>query len=108
MPVHAEPLKRDLRKSIAGLKKLGTEIRGDLRAASADARKQWKSVFEPQIANVEKLAKEIGAVSHDVVARTVAAFSAFQASIKASPAKPPKKIAPRRPRRRAAASRRTH
>ena len=70
-----------------------------MRDASADARKQWKSFLEPQIANVEKLAKDIGALSQDAVARTAAAFGAFQASLKA-----PKKSAPRRRRRAAAGS----
>ena len=75
-------MKQDLRKSIANLKKLGGEVRNDLRTASADARKQWKRFFQPQVANVEKLAREIGEASHAAVARTSAAFAAFQASVK--------------------------
>jgi hypothetical protein len=94
MPVNSDVLKQDLRKNIANLKKLGTEIRGDLRTAGADARKQWKRFFEPQVANVEKLAKDVGAASHDAIARTAAAFSAFHGSIKAT-----KKTAPRQARR---------
>ena len=99
MRANPEVFKNDLRKSIGDLKKLGTEIRGDLRAASKDARKQWKSFLEPQLANVEKLAKDIGALSQDAVSRTAKAFSAFQASIKS-----PKKAAPRQRRRTAAGS----
>jgi hypothetical protein len=91
MRVNSGALKQDLRKSIVELKKLGKEIRGDLRAAGADARKQWESLIEPQLANVEKLAKDIGEVSQQAVARTASAFTAFHASIKA-----PKKGAPRR------------
>ena len=102
MPVNPEALKQDLRKSIGNLKKLGKEIRGDLRAAGADARKQWESLIEPQLANVEKLAKDIGAASQQAVARTAAAFTAFQASIKAT-----KKTSPRR-RRAAPTSKRAH
>lgn len=103
MPVTSGDLKQDLRKSIGELKKLGREIRGDLRAAGADARKQWEGLIEPQLANVEKLAKDIGAASQQAVARTAAAFTAFQASIKS----PKKSAAPRR-RRAAPASKRAH
>ncbi len=106
MPATTEVLKKDLRKSIVDLKKLGSEIRGDLRAAGADARKQWKHFLEPQLANVEKLAKNIGAASHEAVARTAAAFSAFQASIKTTN-KTTKKSAPRQ-RRRSVAAKRAH
>ena len=100
MAANADVLKQDLRKSIDRLKKLGTEIRGDVRSAGADARRQWKHFLEPQLANVEKLVKDIGAVSHDAVARTAAAFSTFQASIK-----PVKKIGARPSRRRIPAKR---
>lgn len=102
MPVNSGALKQDLRKSIGELKKLGKEIRGDLRAAGADARKQWESLIEPQLANVEKLAKDIGAASQQAVARTAKAFTTFQASLKA----PKKSAAPRR--RRAPASKRAN
>jgi hypothetical protein len=94
MPANSEVLKQDLRKSIADLKKLGNEIRGDLRAAGADAREQWKHFLEPQLASVEKLAKEMRAASHDAVARAAAAFGAFQASNRTT-----KNTAPRRRRR---------
>jgi hypothetical protein len=90
MPVNSDVLKQDLRKSINDLKKLGSEIRGDLRAAGADARKQWKHFLEPQLANVERLAKDVQAASHDAVARTSAALSAFRSSLKTA-----KKNAPR-------------
>jgi hypothetical protein len=102
MSANSEVLKHDLRKSVDDLKKLGNEIRGDLRAAGVDARKQWKHFLEPQLVNVEKLAKDIGAASRDVVARTAAAFSAFQTSIKTT-----KKTAPRR-HRRSVPAKRTH
>jgi hypothetical protein len=115
MPIDSGLLKQDLRKKLDGLKKLGAEVRDDLRTAGADARRQWKRFFEPQIANVEKLARDVGAASHDAVTRTSAAFSAFQASVKASrsrarttaqetkPAK--RKAAPRQARRRVTAKR---
>lgn len=103
MALQSEVLKQDLRKSIGNLKKLGKEIRGDVRAAGADARKQWKSFLEPQLANVEKLAKELGAASHAAVVRTAAAFTAFQASLKTA-----KKSAPARRRRGAPAAKRAH
>jgi hypothetical protein len=102
MAGNTEVLKQDLRKSITDLKKLGSEIRGELRAAGADARKQWKQFLEPQLANVEKLAKNISAASHDAVARTAAAFGAFKASIKTT-----KKSAPRK-RRRSVPAKRAH
>jgi hypothetical protein len=101
MAANSELLMQDLRKSIDHLKKLGAEIRVDVRSAGADARKQWKHFLEPQIANVEKLAKDIGAVTHDAVARTAAAFSAFQTSLKTT------KSAPRR-QRRSTPARRVH
>lgn len=82
MRANSDVLKKDLHKSIDDLKTLGNEIRGDLRDAGADARKQWKHFLEPQLANVEKLAKSVAAASHEAVARTAAAFSAFQASIR--------------------------
>lgn len=84
MPANPEVMKQDLRKSIADLKKLGCEVRDDLRTAGIDARRQWKRFFQPQVANVEKLAREIGEASHDAVARTSAAFKAFQASVKST------------------------
>ncbi len=97
---NSEMLKQDLRKSISDLNKLGKEIRGDLRAAGADARKQWKHFLEPQLANVERLAKDVAAASHDAVARTAAAFSAFQSSIRttkqAAPCQPRRTLRPKR------------
>src|SRR5581483_9855906 len=100
MAANSELLRQDLRKSIDHLKQLGAEIRVEVRSAGADARKQWKHFLEPQIANVEKLAKDIGAVTHDAVARTAAAFNAFQSSLKT-------KSAPRR-RRRSTSAKRVH
>ena len=101
MPANTETLKRDFRKGVADLKKLGAEIRGDFRTASSDARKQWKRFLEPQLKTVERLAKDISVRSQDAVARTAKAFGKFQESLKE-----PKKSAPRsRPRRRPAASR---
>jgi hypothetical protein len=85
------------------LKKLGSEIREDLRHTGADARKQWKHVLEPQLAHVETLAKDVSTASHNLVARTAAAFRAFQASIKSSG-----KISPPPRRRRRAPAKRTH
>ena len=82
MNLNPKVLKQDLRKSINDLKKLGGEIRGDLRNAGADARKQWKHFVEPQLASVEKLAKDVQTASHDAVARTTAAFHAFRSSLK--------------------------
>lgn len=95
MAANTEVVKQDLRKSIANLKKLGNEVRADLRTAGADARKQWKKFFQPQVANVEKLAKEIGEASHEAVARTSAAFAAFHASVKHSRKIPAAKAARR-------------
>ena len=63
MSTNSEAFKQDLRKSIADMNKLGRAIRGDLRSAGADARKQWKHDFEPQLANVEKLARDVAAAS---------------------------------------------
>ena len=100
MPANTEPLKREFRKGVTDLKKLGAEIRGDLRTASSDARKQWKRFLEPQLKTVEKLARDITVLSQDAVSRTARAFGKFQASLKE-----PRKSAPRsRPRRRPAAT----
>jgi hypothetical protein len=96
MRANSEGLKQDLHKSIDNLKKLGNEVRGDLRDAGADARKQWKHYLEPQLANVETLARSVAAASYDAVTRTAAAFRTFQASIKT---KTTKRTLPRQRRR---------
>jgi hypothetical protein len=107
MRTDSKLLKRDLLKGLGDLKKLGTEIGGDLRTASAGARSGLKRFLAPKIANMEKLAKDVGATSHDAVARTSAAFGAFRAPVKAGqPARPTKarttkkKSAPRKVSRR--------
>ncbi len=89
MNLSPDVLKQDLRKSIDELKKLGSGIRADLRTAGVDARKQWKHFLEPQIAGVEKLARDVQRASHDAVARTSAAFNAFRSSLEA-PVKVPR------------------
>lgn len=101
MATNSEVMKQELRKSIADLKKLGSEVREDLRTAGADARRQWKRFFQPQVANVEKLAREIGEASHDAVARTSAAFAAFQASVKRAKKAPAPKARRSTPAKRA-------
>ncbi len=82
MNLSPDVLKHDLRKSIEDLKKLGSGIRSDLRTKGADARRQWKHFLEPQLASVEKLARDVQAASHDAVARTSAAFNVFRASLR--------------------------
>jgi hypothetical protein len=95
MSTNSASFKQDLRKSIAELNKLGRTIRGDLRSAGADARRQWKHYLEPQLAHVEKLATDMAAASQAAVARTAAAFGNFQASIEGTA----KKSVPRKARR---------
>lgn len=90
MNLSPDVLKQDLRKSIDELKKLGSGIRADLRTAGEDARKQWKHFLEPQIAGVEKLARDVQRASHDAVARTSAAFHAFRSSLDDGPVKAPR------------------
>jgi hypothetical protein len=89
--------------SIDDLKKLGSEIREDLRHKGADAREQWKRALEPRLARVEALAKDVSTASKHAASRTAAAFRAFQASIKSSAA-----IDPPARRRRRAPAKRTH
>ena len=93
MNLSPDVLKHDLRTSIDDLKKLGSGIRSDLRTKGADARKQWKHFLEPQLASVEKLARDVQAASHDAVARTSAAFNAFRSSLKETgPLKAPRTL----------------
>jgi len=82
MRKNSELLKQDLLESIDGLKKVGTGIADDLRTVSAGARNGLRRFLAPQVANVERLAKDVGATSHDAVARASAAFGAFRASVK--------------------------
>lgn len=82
MAIQTDAWKQEVRRSLDHLKKLGVEIRSDLKVAGEDARKEWKHLLEPQLVSVEKLAKELGAASHDAIARTAAALDAFQRSLK--------------------------
>lgn len=86
MKANTESLNRDLKKSLADLRQLGSDIREDVRAAGVDARAQWKRFLEPQLTNMEKLVKEVGHASHATVVRTAAAFDEFKTSLKKSPA----------------------
>jgi len=64
MSKNSELLKQDLLDRIYGLKKIGAAIGDDLRTASGGARKALRRFLAPQVANVERLGKDVDAKSH--------------------------------------------
>ena len=77
-----EQTKADLRKGIEDLRKLGEDIRKELQAAGADAKRRWKELFEPQLHSAEKLMHEVSGASREALNRTTAAFKEFRESLK--------------------------
>jgi hypothetical protein len=73
-------LKKDLHKGLADLRTLRDEVRVKLHLAGMEAKKEWDEL-EPQLAELERAAGDLGAAAQTAVSKAVSRLSKLRDSL---------------------------